>query len=109
MHLRFPCFFGVFVPYPKGEKGVKAIMILQGPLFPLQSLMEQLTYVLITSWGIVILVGTFASALLIAIGFISWLSGIGTRRGKRMIIGGVILFFVMQWLALNPPWLILLG
>jgi hypothetical protein len=84
-------------------------MLLQGSPFPLQNLIEQLTYTLITSWGLVILVGSFASALLIAIGFISWLSGISTKRGKRMLIGGVILFFVMQWLGLNPPWLILLG
>ena len=84
-------------------------LIFQGSQLPLQQLLEQLTYYLITGWGIVILIGTFAAALLIAIGFIYWFSGIDPKKGKNMVIGGVILFIAMQWLAFNPPWQVILG
>jgi len=88
---------------------VDKTLIFQGSQLPLQQLLEQLTYYLITGWGIVILIGTFAAALLIAIGFIYWFSGIDPKKGKNMVIGGVILFIAMQWLAFNPPWQVILG
>ncbi|MFX1577065.1 MAG: hypothetical protein ACFFCF_07805 [Promethearchaeota archaeon] len=75
----------------------------------LQNLLEQLTHYLITGWGFVILIGTFASALLIAIGFIYWCSGVDSKKGRNMVFGGIILFVVMQWLAFNPPWQLILG
>jgi hypothetical protein len=64
---------------------------------------------LLTGWRIVILIGTFASALLIAMGFIYWFTGINTKKGRNMVIGGIILFIAMQWLAFNPPWQVILG
>jgi hypothetical protein len=57
----------------------------------------------------VILVGTFASALLIAVGFIYWLTGVNPKKGRNMIFGGILLFIVMQVLAFSPPWQIILG
>ena len=83
------------------------MIVLQGSL--LENLLEKLTLVLITSWGIVILVGTFASALLVAFGFICWFTGFDSKKGKKMIIGGIFLFIIMQWLAINPPWQFILG
>lgn len=84
-------------------------LIIQGSPFPLQNLLEQLTNYLITGWGLVILFGTFASALLIAVGFIYWFTGVDPKRGRKMVLSGIILFFTMQWLAFNPPWQIILG
>jgi hypothetical protein len=57
----------------------------------------------------VILFGTFTSALLIAIGFIYWFTGFDSKKGRKMVIGGILLFIAMQWLAFNPPWLLILG
>lgn len=85
------------------------MLMLQGSQSLLQSLIEQITYYLITGWEIVILFGTFASALLIALGFIYWFTGANSKKGKNMVIGGIILFIAMQWLAFNPPWQALLG
>lgn len=85
----------------------ETLIVLQGSL--LQNLFEQITFILITGWGIVILVGTIASALLVAFGFIYWFTGLDTKKGKKMAIGGIVLFFVMQWLAINPPWRVILG
>lgn len=85
------------------------MLIFQGSLPLLQQLLEQLIYYLIIGWGIVILIGTFAATLLIALGFIYWFTGMDSKRGKNMVIGGVILFIAMQLLAFNPPWQAILG
>lgn len=85
------------------------MLMLQGSQSLLQNLLEKLTYYLITSWEIIILVGTFASALLVALGFIYWFTGVNSKKGRNMVIGGIILFIAMQWLAFNPPWRVILG
>jgi hypothetical protein len=85
------------------------MLIFQGSLPLLQQLLEQLTYYLIIGWWIVILIGTFAATLLIALGSIYWFTGVDSKKGKNMVIGGVILFIAMQWLAFNPPWQAILG
>jgi hypothetical protein len=75
----------------------------------LGQLLTQLIYYLVTGWGVVILIGSFASALLIAIGFIYWVTGFEPFKGRRMVVGGIVLFIAMQWLAFNPPWRLVLG
>lgn len=85
------------------------MLLLQEQEFPLESFFQQLLQYLVTGWGIIILIGTFASALLIALGFIYWFTGFEPRSGRRMVIGGIILFIAMQWLAFNPPWQLILG
>lgn len=79
------------------------MLLFRGSQFPLQNLLEQLTYYLVTGWGIVLLFGTFAAAILIALGFIYWFTGMDSKKGRKMVIGGIILFLIMQWLAYNPP------
>ncbi|MFW9935309.1 MAG: hypothetical protein ACFFDU_07380 [Candidatus Thorarchaeota archaeon] len=101
-------FLGVFVAIRKKMKGETAIL-LQASQLQFQNLLEQITYYLIVGWGVVILFGTFASALLIAIGFIYWFTGFDSKKGRNMVIGGILLFIAMQWLAFNPPWLVILG
>lgn len=84
-------------------------MHIQGFGISISGLFSQLVYYLTNGWGIIILVGSFTSAILIAVGFIYWFSGFETNKGRRMVVGGIILFVVMQWLAVNPPWQLLLG
>lgn len=76
---------------------------------PLEQLLAQIIYYLVTGWGLAILIGSFASALLIAIGFIYWFTGFEPSKGRRMVVGGIILFIAMQWLSFNPPWRLILG
>lgn len=81
----------------------------QGSQLLLSQLLAQLVYYLVAGWGLVILIGTLASALLIAVGFIYWFTGFEPFKGRRMVVGGIILFIVMQWLSFNPPWRLILG
>jgi hypothetical protein len=81
----------------------------QGSQLVLEQLLAQLIYFLVTGWSLVILFGTFASALLIAIGIVYWFTGFDAPKGRRMVVGGIILFVAMQWLALNSPLQLILG
>lgn len=79
-------------------------MVINQQTFPFDALFNQIQYYLMNGWYIIVLVGSFASALLIAIGLIYWFSGYEVNKGRRMLIGGIILFIAMQWLSFNPPW-----
>jgi hypothetical protein len=70
---------------------------------PFTQIIEQLYLFLIFSWGIILLIGNFIAIFIIAIGFISWLADWHTTRGKRMIISGVILFLLLQWMGVSSP------
>ena len=76
---------------------------------PLDAIFAQVQHYLISGWGIIILIGSFASAMFIALGLIYWLSGFEPFKGRRMVVSGIILFVAMQWLALNPPWLLIMS
>jgi len=91
------------------KKWVKATFILQVSNLPLQQLPEQLSYYLITGWSFIILIGTFNAVLLIAMGFFYWFTGVNPKKGQKRVIGGIILFITMQWLAFSPPWQFIFG
>lgn len=78
---------------------------IYGVQFPFDILLEQFIHCLIVGWGLVIFIGNFAAAVFIALGLISWLSGWNSGRAKQMVLGGIILFIMMQWMTFNPPWL----
>lgn len=88
---------------------MKSTFIFQEPILPLQQLLEQFSYYLITGWSFVILIGLFNAVLLIAIGLILWFTGVNPKKGKKRVIGGILLFIAMLWLAFNPPWQFIFG
>jgi hypothetical protein len=77
-------------------------LVQEANLFYTQ-IIEQFYMFLVFSWGIIILLGNFVALFLIAVGFVSWLSDWHPIRGKRMIIGGILLFLIMQWMAVSSP------
>jgi hypothetical protein len=104
----FAFLVGLLLPYQR-QLSVIDTFCFQGSQLPLDQLLAQLVYYLVVGWGLVILIGTFASALLIAIGFIYWFTGFEPFKGRRMVVGGIILLIAMQWLSFNPPWRLILG
>ncbi|MFX1301427.1 MAG: hypothetical protein ACFFDE_10900 [Promethearchaeota archaeon] len=69
-----------------------------------QQLLEQITHYLLTGWNLILLIGIFNAVLLITLGLINWFTGANPKRGKKMVLGGIILFIAIQWLVFNPPW-----
>jgi hypothetical protein len=74
-----------------------------------QQLLEQIEYYLITGWNLLLLFGIFNAVLLIALGLINWFTGANPKRGKKMVLGGIILFIAIQWVVFNPPWQYIFG
>jgi len=66
-------------------------------------ILEEISYNLALLWNIIILIGNFASIFSIALGFIFWATGYDSRSGKKMIVGGIILFLAITYLSNNPP------
>ena len=83
--------------------------MIQGQELPLDAIFAQIKHYLISGWGIVILIGSFASAIFIALGFIYWFTGFEPLKGRRMVVSGIILFVAMQWFAFNPPLLLIIN
>lgn len=69
-------------------------------------ILEELQRNLALLWNITMLIGNFASIFSIALGFIFWATGYDTRGGKKMIVGGIILFLAITYLSKNPPILV---
>jgi hypothetical protein len=78
---------------------------ISGAQPPLDPLIGQFVQYMILAWGIILFVGNLIAATLIALGVIYWLSGWKPSRGKQMVIGGIVLFIAMQWMAFTTPWL----
>ncbi|MDO8124231.1 MAG: hypothetical protein Q6364_07620 [Candidatus Hermodarchaeota archaeon] len=74
-----------------------------------QQLLEQIEYYLLTGWNLLLLIGIFNAVLLIALGLINWFTGSNPKKGKKMVLGGIILFIAIQWFVFNPPWQYIFG
>ncbi len=78
---------------------------ISGAQPPLDPLIGHFVHYMILAWGIILLVGNFIAAIFIASGVIYWLTGWNPSRGKQMVIGGIVLFIAIQWMAFTTPWL----
>ena len=58
---------------------------------------------MILAWSLILFVGNIIAVIFIALGFIYWLAGWNPSRGKQMVIGGIVLFIAMQWMAFTTP------
>ena len=85
------------------------IQVLFGVQLPLDSLIAQIIHYLTIAWGLILFIGNFIASMLIALGVIFWLSGWKLSRGRQMVLGGIILFLVMLWMAWNAPWIAFLS
>ncbi len=79
--------------------------VISGAQFPLDQFIGQFIHYLIIAWGLILFTGNFIAATLIALGVIFWLSGWKPSRGRQMVVGGIVLFIAMQWMAFSAPWL----
>jgi len=79
--------------------------VISGAQFPLDPLIGHFIHYLIITWGLILFTGNFIAATLIALGILFWLSGWKPSRGRQMVVGGIVLFIAMQWMAFSAPWL----
>ena len=72
----------------------------------IDNILEQIINDLILLWDTIILIGNFVSLATIVIGVIYWLTDYDPRGGKKIVVGGILLFIIIMYLSQNPPMLI---
>ncbi|MDO8124015.1 MAG: hypothetical protein Q6364_06515 [Candidatus Hermodarchaeota archaeon] len=76
---------------------------ISGTQFPVDPVIGQFIQYMILAWVIILFVGNLMTASFIAMGVIYWLTGWNPSRGKQMVVGGIVLFIAMQWIAFTTP------
>ncbi|MFW9984150.1 MAG: hypothetical protein ACFFCB_05400 [Candidatus Odinarchaeota archaeon] len=76
---------------------------ISGTQPPLEALIGQFLHYMILAWSIILFVGNIIAVIFIASGVIYWLTGWNPSRGKQMVIGGIVFFITMQWMAFTTP------
>jgi hypothetical protein len=79
--------------------------IVLGLQLAIDLLLGQFIHYLLIAWGVILFIGNFIAVVLIALGVIFWLSGWKPSRGRQMVVGGIVLFVTMQWIAFSTPWI----
>jgi hypothetical protein len=73
--------------------------------FPFMEIINDIDAYMALGRGLVITLGSFIATVSIALGFIFWFTSFDATKGKRMVVGGVFLLVILQWLAITP-WII---
>ena len=58
---------------------------------------------LLKGWDLLLMVGIYVSLFTIGIGVILWLTGFDTVKGKRLLLGGIILCIIVHVLSSISP------
>ncbi|MGQ4913653.1 MAG: hypothetical protein ACP6IU_02770 [Candidatus Asgardarchaeia archaeon] len=67
----------------------------------IDNVLSQVLQNLLTLWNTILILGNFIAVVSIVLGLIYWLTNYDTRDGKRMVIGGIILFILLNYIAQN--------
>ncbi|RLI64173.1 MAG: hypothetical protein DRO67_04500 [Candidatus Asgardarchaeum californiense] len=67
----------------------------------IDNMLSQVLQNLLTLWNTILILGNFIAVVSIVLGLIYWLTNYDTRDGKRMVIGGIILFILLNYIAQN--------
>ena len=73
--------------------------------FPLLEIIDEIDTYMVLARDLLITLGSFIATVSIALGFIFWFTSFDATKGKRMVVGGIILLIILQWLAATP-WII---
>ena len=70
---------------------------------PLQNFAQMIGAYLAEIWNFLIFIGQISGIIVILIGAILWLTDVNPKRGKGLILGGIILSIVIEYFVLFPP------
>jgi len=54
-------------------------------------------------WGFLIFIGNTSSFIVVLIGAILWFTDVNTKRGKGLVLGGILLAITVQYFVFFPP------
>lgn len=54
-------------------------------------------------WDFLIFIGGISGVIVVLVGAILWLTDINTGKGKGLVMSGILLSIVVQYLVMYPP------
>ncbi|KXH72542.1 MAG: hypothetical protein AM326_11110 [Candidatus Thorarchaeota archaeon SMTZ-45] len=70
---------------------------------PLQNFAQMIGAYLAEIWDFLIFIGQISGVIVVLIGEILWFSDVNPKRGKGLILGGIVLSIVVEYFILFPP------
>jgi len=70
---------------------------------PLQNFAQMIGAYLAEIWDFVIFIGQISGVIVVLIGAILWFTDVNPKRGKGLILGGIVLSIVVEYFILFPP------
>ncbi|MHA2431642.1 MAG: hypothetical protein ACXADO_00250 [Candidatus Thorarchaeota archaeon] len=75
-------------------------LVLLGPLVDFANLIA--TY-FAEIWEFLIFIGRVSAAIVVLIGAILWFTEVNSRRGKGLVLSGILLAIIVQYFVTFPP------
>ncbi|MFW9973668.1 MAG: hypothetical protein ACFFDQ_00155 [Candidatus Thorarchaeota archaeon] len=72
-------------------------------LSPLTDFANLIASYFIEIWDFLIFIGSISAFMVVLIGAILWFTGINDKRGKGLILSGILLAIVIQYFIFYPP------
>jgi hypothetical protein len=72
-------------------------------LSPLTDFANLIAGYFIEIWDFLILVGNISAFVVVLVGAILWFTGINEKRGKGLILSGILLAIIVQYFVFYPP------
>ena len=76
-------------------------------LSPLTDFANLIAGYFIEIWDFLIFVGNISAFVVVLVGAILWFTGINEKRGKGLILSGILLAIIVQYFVFYPPSFIL--
>ncbi|MHA3962966.1 MAG: hypothetical protein AM325_005440 [Candidatus Thorarchaeota archaeon SMTZ1-45] len=70
---------------------------------PLQNFAQMIGAYLAEIWDFLIFIGQISGVIVVLIGAILWFTDVNPKRGKGLILGGIVLSIVVEYFILFPP------
>ncbi|MBN2229917.1 MAG: hypothetical protein JW779_10040 [Candidatus Thorarchaeota archaeon] len=72
-------------------------------LSPLSDFANLIAGYLMEIWDFLIFIGNISSFIIVLIGAILWFTDVNAKRGKGLVLGGVLLAITVQYFVFFPP------
>jgi len=70
---------------------------------PLQNFAQMIGAYFIEIWGFLIFIGQMSGVVIVLIGAILWFTEANQKKGKGLVLSGVLLSIVIEYFVLFPP------
>jgi hypothetical protein len=78
-------------------------MSLFSILSPLTDFANLIAGYFIEIWDFLIFIGNISAFVVVLVGAILWFTGINEKRGKGLILSGILLAIIVQYFVFYPP------